>query len=108
MVMMPFSTGIGLERAGIAGPIHWLRMPDSSTKTRNQKGSAGARPLPLRCLSKFFPTDEKINCLGNEVFMRTFYRWGGLVFIVDDFPNLMVIRTLSYWMRDFLSLSLSD
>ena len=40
--------------------------------------------------------------------MRTFYRWGDLVFIVDDFPNWMVIRTLSYWMRDFFSLSLSD
>ena len=26
--------------------------------------------------------------------MRTFHRWGGLVFIVDDFPNWMVIRTL--------------
>ena len=40
--------------------------------------------------------------------MRTFHGWGGLVFIVGDFPNLMVIQTLSYWMRDFLSLSLSD
>ena len=33
---------------------------------------------------------------------------GGLVFIVDVFPNQMVIRILSYWMGDFLSLSLSD
>ena len=40
--------------------------------------------------------------------MHTFHLWGGLVFIVDDFPNLMVIRTLSYLMGDFLSLSLSD
>ena len=33
---------------------------------------------------------------------------GDLVFIVGDFPNWMVIRTLSYWIEDFLSLSLSD
>ena len=98
--MMPFSTGTGLERAGIARLIRWLWMLDSSAKTRNQKGLARALPLPLRCLSKFFLTDEKINCLGNEVFVRTFHRWGGLIG--------MVIRTLSYWMRDFLSLSLSD
>ena len=40
--------------------------------------------------------------------MHVFHRWGGLLFIVGDFPNLMVIRTLSYWMGDFISLSLSD
>ena len=40
--------------------------------------------------------------------MHTFHRWGGLVFIVGDVPNLMVIQTLSYWMEDFISLSLSD
>ena len=26
---------------------------------------------------------------------------GGLSFIVGDFPNWIVIRTLSYWMEDF-------
>ena len=41
-------------------------------------------------------------------FLRTFHQWGGLVFIVDVFPNWMVIRILSYWMGNFLSLSLSD
>ena len=30
--------------------------------------------------------------------LSTFHRWGGLVFIVYVFPNLMVIRILSYWM----------
>ena len=40
--------------------------------------------------------------------MRTFHRWGGMIFIVGDFPNWMVIQTLSYEMKDFLSLSLSD
>ena len=35
--------------------------------------------------------------------MRTFHRWGGLIFIVSDFLNWMVIHTLSYWMKDFLS-----
>ena len=46
------------------------------------KGSAGARPLPLQCLSQFFPVEENINCLGNEVFVRIFHLWSGLVFIM--------------------------
>ena len=40
--------------------------------------------------------------------LRTFHRWGGLVFIVYVFPNWMVIKILSYWMDDFHFLSLSD
>ena len=36
-------------------------------KKKKQKGSVGARLLPLRCLSQFFPVEENINCLGNEV-----------------------------------------
>ena len=80
-------------------------------KNKKQKGLAGARPLPLRCLSQFFPLEENINCLGNEVLcicLPTFHRWGDLVFIMGDFPSWMVIRTLSYGMIDFLSLSQSD
>ena len=30
------------------------------------------RPLPLRCLSQFFPVEEKINCLGNEFLCVSF------------------------------------
>ena len=40
--------------------------------------------------------------------LHTFHRWGGLVFIVYVFPNWMVIKIISYWLGDFLSLSLSD
>ena len=56
----------------------------------------GARPLLLQCLSQFFPVGEKINWLENEVLcisLRTFHRWGDLVFIMDDhdnFPTLMM------------------
>ena len=39
-------------------------------KNKKQKGSAGALPLPLRCLSQFFPTGENINCLKNEVLVH--------------------------------------
>ena len=67
-------------------------------------GSPVASPMPKSVLFG----EEKINCLWNEFFVHTFHRWGGLVFIVGDFPNWMVIQTLSYWMKDFLSLSLSD
>ena len=35
-------------------------------KNKKQRGSVGARPLPLRCLSQFFPDEEKINCLESE------------------------------------------
>ena len=66
-------------------------------KNKKQKGSARARPLSLRCLSQFFPVEENINWLGNEVLcicLRTFHLWGGLVFIRDDhdnFPNWIMI-----------------
>ena len=46
-------------------------------KNKKQKGSAGARPLPLKCLSQFFSVEGNINCLGNEVLcvcVRTFHR----------------------------------
>ena len=39
-------------------------------KNKKERGSAGARPLLLRCLSKFFPVEENINCLGNEVLVH--------------------------------------
>ena len=64
-------------------------------KNKKQKGSARAHLLPLRCLIQFFPGEEKMNCLGNEFYVRTFHRWGGLVFIMDDrdnFPSWMMIR----------------
>ena len=59
-------------------------------KKKKQKGSAGAHPLPLRCLRQLFSGEENIKFLGNEFFVRTFHRWGNLVFIMDDhdnFPN---------------------
>ena len=40
--------------------------------------------------------------------LRTFHRWGDLVFIVYVFPNLMVTRILSHWTGYFLPLSVSD
>ena len=39
-------------------------------KNKKQKGSAGARLLPLICLNQFFPVEENINCLGNEVLVH--------------------------------------
>ena len=54
----------------IAGPVRWLWTLDSYTKNKKKKGSAGARPLPLRCLSQFFPAGENINCLGNDVLVH--------------------------------------
>ena len=62
----------------------------ASLQKQETKGSVGARLLPLQCLSQFFPVEENINCLGNEVFVRTFHRWSGLVFIMGhhyQFPS---------------------
>ena len=95
--------------------------PGSPANIRNKRID-GDRPLPLRCLGQFFPTEEKINCLGNEFFVRTFHRWGDLVFIMGDhdnflswmmiqndtFPCWMMIRYFSHWVRDFISLSLTN
>ena len=47
LLMMPFSTGTGLERVGIAGPIRWLWTLDSSAKTINKEDQRGL----ARCLS---------------------------------------------------------
>ena len=58
----------------------------SPANIRNKR-IGGDRLLPLRCLSQFFPVEEKINYLRNEFFVRTFYRWGGLVFIMGDHDN---------------------
>ena len=44
----------------------WLWTLDSSAKNKKQKGSAGACPLPLRCLSQFLPEKENINCFESE------------------------------------------
>ena len=81
-----FSTGTGLESAGFAGPVCRLWALNSFVKTRNKKGSTGVRPLPLRCLSQFFPVEENINCLGNEVLCICFRP-----FHHDNFPNLIMI-----------------
>ena len=39
-------------------------------KNKKERGSEGACPLPLRCLSQFFPVEDNINCLGNEVLVH--------------------------------------
>ena len=64
--------------------------------------------MPLRCLIQFFPDERKDQLLRGRMFCVPFTDGGGLVFIVDVFPNWMMMRILSYWTEDFLSLSLSD
>ena len=39
-------------------------------KNKKERGSAGAHPLPLQCLSQLFPVEENINYLGNEVLVH--------------------------------------
>ena len=107
--MMPFFNRTGLERFGVVGPepgLPWtglkaldrragdrtaaglvcrLWMWPSSVKTRKKKGRRGIRLWPLRCLSQFL-SEIKDRLLRGRMFLRTFHRWGGLVFIVYVFP----------------------
>ena len=76
-------------------------------KNKKEGGSAGLRPLPLRCLSQFL-AKRKDRLLRGRMFLYIFYRWGDLVFIVYVIPNWRVVRILSHWMRYFLSLLISD
>ena len=75
--MMPFSTETGLEHVGIIGQELELLLGRSvgsgrwtPLQNKKERGSAGARSLPLRCLSQFFHVEENINCLGNEVLVH--------------------------------------
>ena len=53
---------------------HWAGPLDLDVgllcKNKKQKGSAGDRPLPVRCLSQLFLVEKNINCLGNEVLVH--------------------------------------
>ena len=95
-----------------AGSGHWTPL---------QKQSARARLLPLLCLRQFFPVEDNINCLGNEVLcicLRTFHLWGDLIFIMDDHNNfsnwIMILNSMCrmmtlnsmfpYWMMTLNSM----
>ena len=65
-VMVSFSTGTGVERVGIPGPVLLALDAGLLCKNKKQRGSTEARPLPLRCLSQFLPGKEKINCFEDE------------------------------------------
>ena len=128
---MLFFNQTGLERVGVVGPepgllLDWsagsgcgtaglqaldvaplvcrLWMWLSSTKTRKKVGRRGLRPWPLRCLSQFL-SERKDRLFRGLMFLHTFHRWGGLIFIVYIIPNWRVIKILSHWMGYFLPLS---
>ena len=72
---MSFSIRIGLERVEIAGPELELLLGRSVgsdvgllCKNKKERGSAGARPLPLRCLSQFLPDERKDRLLRGRSF----------------------------------------
>ena len=53
-LMMPFSTGTGLEHVGIVGPVRWLWTLDSSAKQETKRigeGSLVVYPMPKSVLS---------------------------------------------------------
>ena len=112
---MSFSTGTRLECVDSTGPELGLllgRFAGSERWTPLQKqkrkrisgGSPVAAPMPKPVLS----CGREYQLLRERMFLRTFHRWGDLVFIAYVFPNWMVVRILSHWMGDFLPLSISD
>ena len=97
----------GLQALDMAPLVCRLWMRHSSAKTRKKKGRRGLRPWPLRCLSQFL-AERKDRLLRGQMFLRTFHRWGGLVFTVYVIPNWRVVKILSHWMGYFMPLSISD
>ena len=74
------------RRAGdrfAAGLVCRLCVWHSFAKIRKKVGRQGLHPWPLRCLSQFL-AERKDRLLRGQ--MRTFHRWGDLVFIVYVFP----------------------
>ena len=69
--MMPFSTGTGLERVGIVGPDLGSSL-DWFAGSGRWRESTGARSLPLRCLSQFFPDEKRNQLLEGECFAYLF------------------------------------
>ena len=56
-------------------------------KNKKEDGPAGLRPWPLRCLSQSLTErKDRLALEGGKMFLRTFHRRGGLVFIVYVFP----------------------
>ena len=94
--MMFFQSELGWSVLELLG-----QSADSGCRTPLQKqetkriggGSLVVSPMPKSVLS----SGRKDQLLRERVFfVRTFHRWGDLIFIVGDFPNWMMIQTLSY------------
>ena len=56
----------------VTGLVRWLWALESSAKSKKQRGSAGACPLPLRCLSQFFFDERKDQLLKGRMFYVPF------------------------------------
>ena len=94
---------LGLLLGRSAGSERWTSLQKQERK-RIGGDSPIAAPIPKSVLSY----GRAYQLLRGQMFLRTFYRWGDLVFIAYVFPNLMVVRIFSHWMGDFMPLSISD
>ena len=79
-LLLGWSIGSGCGTAGLQALDVALLYKD-----KKEEGSAGLRPWLLRCLSQFLD-ERKDRLLRGRMFLRTFHRWSGLVFIVYVFP----------------------
>ena len=96
------------ETGTVTGSVRWFWMLRSPTKTSNKRGIDRGLPVVTPMPKLVLSCREKKSTVWRANVLRTFHRWGGLVFIAYVFPDWMVIRILSHWMRYFPPLSLSD
>ena len=84
--MVPFQPELGWSMLELLGRStdSGCRAPLQKQETKRiDKGSPDASPMPKSVLSG----GRGDRLLREWSFVRTFHRWGGLVFIVGDFPN---------------------
>ena len=93
--MMLFQLELGWSALELLGRSAGSRCQAPLQKQETKRIGGGlpvASPMPKSVLSG----GREDRLLREWSFVRTFHRWGGLVFIVGDFSNWMVIQTLSY------------
>ena len=90
--MMLFLTRTGLECARVVGPelglpLGWSAGSGAALLCKDKKEERSARASPVAApMPKLVPHWEKDRLLRGRMFLRTFHRWGDLVFIAYVFP----------------------
>ena len=105
--MMFFQPELGWSVLELLG-----RSADSGCRAPLQKQETkrigGGSSVTSPMLKSVLSGGRKDQLLRELSFVRTFHRWGDLIFIMghhDQFPSWIMSQYSSYWVRDFFSLS---